>query len=420
MRIGQCVHALPFRAKESAKTSSAPFIHMKQKSANVKGHFSRSCIFQAYNERMTLSVCMIVRDEEKVLSRCLESLRSEADELIIVDTGSRDKTAEIARKYTDRVYFFPWIDDFSAARNFAFSKASGDYLMWLDADDVIPENMINQLRKLKQRLLTENADMAVCRYVGGGCAYFRERIVKRSAGFHWEGRVHECITPHGKLIRDDFTVVHLGSDKPRGARNLHIYQKWRAEEALSGRDLFYYGRELYYNRLYTESIAILEEMLAGNGWYVNKIEACKILAECHSAQKRPDLARDALLYSFRYGLPRGGICHALGRNFQEAGQYREAIFWYERALACPDRSGEGDFDLPDERTLFPLLGLTYCHYALGEEAAARACHARAAALAPDHPSVAHNEAFFAQQKSPQIAGSVSEKTLKSSEHSDKT
>ena len=81
---------------------------------------------------------MIVRDEEKVLLRCLESLRGEADELIIVDTGSRDKTAEIARKYTDRVYFFPWIDDFSAARNFAFSKASGDYLMWLDADDLIP------------------------------------------------------------------------------------------------------------------------------------------------------------------------------------------------------------------------------------------------------------------------------------------
>ena len=107
MRIGQCVHALLFRAKESAKPSSAPFIHMKQKSANVKGHFSRSCVFQAYNERMTLSVCMIVRDEEKILSRCLESLRGEADELIIVDTGSRDKTAEIARKYTDRVYFYP-------------------------------------------------------------------------------------------------------------------------------------------------------------------------------------------------------------------------------------------------------------------------------------------------------------------------
>lgn len=351
---------------------------------------------------------MIVRDEEEVLSRCLDSVQKEADEIVIADTGSRDKTVEIARRYTDRVFFFPWTDDFSAARNFVFSRASGDYLMWLDADDVIPDGMAEQLRKLKQRLVRENADMAVCRYIGGGCAYFRERIVKRSAGFFWQGRVHECITPHGKLIRDDFTVVHLGSDKPRGARNLHIYQKWRAEEALGGRDLFYYGRELYYNRLYTEAIAVLEEMLAGNGWYVNKIEACRVLADCHSAQKHPELARDALLHSFRYGLPRGGICHALGRNFQEAGQYREAIFWYERALDCPDRSDEGDFDLPDERTLFPLLGLTYCHFALGEEAAARACHARAAVLAPNHPSVVHNEAFFAQQKSPQTAGTGSE------------
>ena len=87
---------------------------------------------------VTLSLCMIVRDEEDVLGRCLESVKDLADEIIIVDTGSSDRTKEIAAYYTDRIYDFEWCDDFSAARNFAFSKGTKDFLMWLDADDVIP------------------------------------------------------------------------------------------------------------------------------------------------------------------------------------------------------------------------------------------------------------------------------------------
>ena len=87
----------------------------------------------------TVSLCMIVKNEEAVLARCLESIKDAVDEIIIVDTGSTDHTKEIAEKYTDLVYDFPWINDFSAARNFSFSKASKDYIMWLDADDVVTE-----------------------------------------------------------------------------------------------------------------------------------------------------------------------------------------------------------------------------------------------------------------------------------------
>ena len=350
---------------------------------------------------MKLSVCMIVRDEEPVLARCLESIRDVADEIVIVDTGSTDKTTDIARKYTDRIFFEPWKDDFAAARNVSFAHATGDYLMWLDADDVLPEASVSAFSALKERILREQADIVVCKYQNADCTFFRERIVRREAGFLWEGRVHECITPRGKILRDGLTVIHLGSEKPRGMRNLHIYQKWRSEEALSPRDLFYYGRELYYNRLYTEAVAVLEEMLAKDGWYVNEIEACKTLAACRYAEGNRTQALEALFRSFLYGRPRGGICHAIGRNFQEEKRFREAIYWYEQALACPDYSAEGDFDNPAERTLFPLLGLTYCHEVTGDHAAARAYHACAAALAPDHPSVRHNTAYFAQQKSPQ-------------------
>ena len=87
----------------------------------------------------SISLCMIVRNEEKVLGRCLTCVRGFADEIIIVDTGSMGRTKEIAFSFTDKVYDFKWKDDFAAARNFAFSRGTGDYLFWLDADDVVTE-----------------------------------------------------------------------------------------------------------------------------------------------------------------------------------------------------------------------------------------------------------------------------------------
>lgn len=79
-------------------------------------------------QMITISLCMIVKNEERILARCLDSVKDLVDEIVIVDTGSVDATRRIAQTYTDRVYDFTWIDDFSAARNFAFSKATCEYI----------------------------------------------------------------------------------------------------------------------------------------------------------------------------------------------------------------------------------------------------------------------------------------------------
>ena len=71
-----------------------------------------------------ISLCMIVKNEEKILTRCLDSVADLVDEIVIVDTGSTDATKKIAANYTDKIYDFTWVDDFSAARNFAFSKSA--------------------------------------------------------------------------------------------------------------------------------------------------------------------------------------------------------------------------------------------------------------------------------------------------------
>ena len=104
---------------------------------------------------ITVSLCMIVKNEEKILERCLSCLADLMDEVIIVDTGSTDRTKQIASKYTDKIYDFQWEDDFSAARNFAFSKATGDYIYSADADEVLDEVNRERFRALKANMYPE-------------------------------------------------------------------------------------------------------------------------------------------------------------------------------------------------------------------------------------------------------------------------
>ena len=111
----------------------------------------------------TISVCMIVKNEEKILSRCLDCLRDIADEIIIVDTGSTDNTKEIAKKYTDKIYDFEWIKDFSAARNYSLSFATKDYIYCADADEVIEPEEQKKFIALKQ-VLTPDIDIVQMLY----------------------------------------------------------------------------------------------------------------------------------------------------------------------------------------------------------------------------------------------------------------
>jgi glycosyltransferase involved in cell wall biosynthesis len=88
-------------------------------------------------DRAKVSLTMIVRDEEMNWPNCLASVRGVFDEIIIVDTGSKDRTVEIAQSFGAKVFEFEWVDSFSAARNEALSHATGEYAFWLDADDVV-------------------------------------------------------------------------------------------------------------------------------------------------------------------------------------------------------------------------------------------------------------------------------------------
>lgn len=106
----------------------------------------------------TISLCMIVKNEECTIERCLDSVQHLVDEINIIDTGSTDRTKNIVRNYTPRIFDFTWCDDFAKARNFSFQQATKDFILWLDADDVITTEHQQKFLQLKQSLFHPNVD----------------------------------------------------------------------------------------------------------------------------------------------------------------------------------------------------------------------------------------------------------------------
>ena len=167
---------------------------------------------------ISISMCMIVKNEQDILARCLDSYAGTYDELIIVDTGSTDNTKEIAAHYTDKIYDFEWINDFSAARNFAFSKAECDYIFSADADEVLDDTNNYALRELKHMLLPE-IDIVQMYYVNASeynSVYnahkeLRPKLFKRLRPFTWISPIHETVRLTPIVYDSDIEILHMQS-----------------------------------------------------------------------------------------------------------------------------------------------------------------------------------------------------------------
>ncbi|MGN1372747.1 MAG: glycosyltransferase [Candidatus Coproplasma sp.] len=352
----------------------------------------------------TLSVCMIVKDEEPTLERAILGIASVADEIIIVDTGSTDNSVEIAKKYTDKVFYFDWCDDFSAARNYSFERASGDYVMWLDADDVVTKDNVQIIRKLK----TDGGfDVAFLKYAsafdGDGeptFIYYRERIFLRSLNLRWEGVVHEAIAPTGKIIYSDACIFHKKVKSNSPMRNLRIYQnKIAGGGKLSPREQFYYGRELFYNNFTEECIAVLQSFLRSDGWVENKVEACRMLYRALSGLGRGEEALATLTGGFLFSFPHAEDCCILASHFEETGDITSAIFWYECALSNPEKLENGGFCNVDYSGFIPAIQLCVLYDRLGNLSKAEEYNELAGSFKPNNESYLYNKQYFSTKKS---------------------
>lgn len=357
---------------------------------------------------VTISLCMIVRDEEAVLDRCLASVKDLVDEIIIVDTGSVDGTKAIAAQYTDQIFSFQWIDDFSAARNYSFAKATMDYCLWLDADDMLEESERLRFQQLKQEM-TNETDIVMMAYHtafnehGAPCfCFYRERLIRNHQGYCWLGAVHEYIIPTGKILYSDVAISHKKQGVRVSDRNLRIYEKMISDgKELDARACYYYGRELYDHQHYEQAIGIFHQFLArSDGWRENKIEACNLMARCYRKIGDRQAALQALLKSLAYDRPRAEACCEIGGYFLEELQYEAAIFWFETALQCKIEYTQG-FIVTEYYDYIPLLQLCVCYDRLGQYDKAKAYNDQAGAIKENSPVVLSNRRYFEQRKNEQ-------------------
>lgn len=354
----------------------------------------------------SISLCMIVKNEEETMARCLRCVKDIVDEMIVVDTGSTDRTKEIAAAEGAEVFDFLWREDFAAARNYAFSLAVSDYCMWLDADDVLDKEDQRRLAQWKERLEQEQPDVVMMPYDVAfdeegqpTFTYFRERILRRGPLSHWQGRVHEVITPWGKVLYGDVHVRHK-KEKPHDAdRNLRIYETMLAEGCvLSARELYYYGRELYYHDRNEEAAEIFRKFLKHpDGWLENRLEASRQLAECYGRMGEGKKQLQTLYESFLLDLPRAETCCMLGGIYFEQGEWRKAAFWYETALRT-EKEHAGGFVQEECYGYLPCIQLCVCYDRLGERQKAETYNEMAALWKPNAPAVVYNRSYFKQMK----------------------
>lgn len=357
---------------------------------------------QAYNVTMTLSVCMIVKDEEQTLARALESVKPFADEIIVVDTGSTDSSVQIAKQFTENVFYFEWCDDFARARNFSFSKATCDLVMWLDADDQITADNAELFLQLKSRT---DFDTAMAKYATAfdgekpTFVYYRERVFRRELNPVWVGEVHEVIAPIGRVIYTPACVYHKKIKVNPTARNLHIYQKKVSKgEKLDARQTFYYGRELYFNGLYSECVAVLKDFLKGEYWVENGVEACRTLCRALTALGRREEGITALLQAFTLSTPRAEDCCILASYLEDKGCLQSAIFWYKRALESEENIESGAFVNTDYLTFIPAIRLCVIYDRLGNLPLAEQYNELAGRVKPNDQSYLHNRGYFQEKR----------------------
>lgn len=326
---------------------------------------------------ITISVCMIVKNEEKVLARCLDSLRPIADEIIIADTGSTDTTKEIAARYTDKIYDFTWIDDFAAARNFAFSKATKDYIYSADADEVLDEVNCKKFLQLKQLMLPE-VEMVQFLYTNQlqhNTTYnydteYRPKLYKRLREFVWEDPLHESVRREPVIYDSDIAIIHM-PERPHGTRDFEIMQKTiRTQGGLSKKLRNMYARELFIagkdSDFVTAEAYFTGIVEASDTEPEGVMEALCVLVKAAGARQDAEGFFKAALKAVATGNPPSEVCTLLGAHYEAREEYEESSIWYYNAAFETEPVLSLSYG-----TKLPLEGLVRCKRAIGDEASAR-------------------------------------------------
>lgn len=313
---------------------------------------------------ITISLCMIVKNEEPVLARCLDSVASMMDEIIIVDTGSTDRTKEIAAQYTSRIYDFTWCDDFSAARNYAFSLATMDYIYCPDADESLDLENQRRFLRLKGALLPE-IEIVQMNYITPpdfntvqNCKKEpRPKLFKRLRTFSWVDPVHETIRTDPVIYDSDIDILHR-PHVMHAKRDFAMFEKaFRENRVLSEKITRMYARELY-------KCGDEEDFLRAADYFSLHYEA-------HAARIQNSVDDFfSICLKDMCSSSCSEICYELGQYYRKRQNPQEASLWFYNAAF--ETQPVLDIEISGKKA---LLQLAECYRTLAENELCDPCSA---------------------------------------------
>lgn len=355
-------------------------------------------------DRVCLSVCMIVKNEEEQLERCLDSVRRVADEMVIVDTGSTDRTKEICLGYQARVYDFTWTESFAEARNFGIERAAGEWILWLDADEEI---VFENIAAFRAALNSKEKDLFLLphiNYYGSfppdpnrAYLYASHRLFRNNRGFTFIGNIHENLNVweiQGADLAEILPWVkihHYGyldavtAGKKKYERNLRMLEKEKAYPQYSPWIDYHIASEHYRARQYEKAFKqvnlsisrfLQRKQLPPSLLYKLKYDILITLGSFEGAW--PGIEKAIALYPAYVDLHfyKGLILYAQER-------FEEALLAFQHCLKLGEKPGR-DLTLVGCGGYQAWYFMGRCHDDLGNQTEAAHAYEQAVGLYPGH------------------------------------
>lgn len=353
----------------------------------------------------TLTLSMIVRNEERYLPMCLSAVRNVVDQIVIVDTGSTDNTIAIARDFGAEVYHFPWCDDFSAARNESLQYATGDWILWLDADEELQKESVEALKNLLRREDVAGAHLRIDNLIGGRTVSFLlTRLWRRHPAIRFKFPVHEQILwaigivgrRYGRRIVEAHDVIlkHYGylpnvaSERKKDARNLHLLEMLVKREPENAYALFHYASALREQGRTREAIfsfekwkPLVEAIRHEENWIL--VGFANYVAALNDANRHEEAAQLATEVLETRGKT-VSLLYQRALAYQRLGKSREALADVQAAEQIP-RTVSGGVETIDFQPLLAPMLRAEIYLSLGMKERARQFFQDAVSLDPNNP-----------------------------------
>ncbi|GAB4185991.1 MAG: hypothetical protein Kow00108_23400 [Calditrichia bacterium] len=325
-----------------------------------------------------ISLCMIVKNEERFLRECLESAQSLVDEIIIVDTGSTDRTVSIAKEFTSLIYQFEWIDDFAAARNFAKSKANYNWILSLDADERLQhihpdarDLILNSgIAAFEVSIFNKTAEDELTNFA----IHSAIRLFRNQQDIYFENKVHEDVSKSLYEHKYDvkkapFDIIHLGYFDSSQSKQEYMLRLLEREINANPSDFamgFYYGNQLFILKRYRDALVALKNAEKN---YLEGVHSLKLILElklrkayCFLELDKPALALQEVEELLGMSLPEKEMIHYLlfaADIYSRTGLQKPALNVYQNIIGLMEQNPALEKLINKSKVFFQMGRISY-------------------------------------------------------------